>query len=389
SVPSSVTVAGSSSMIREVLARERSVRLAAEIGWRAGAAFCTFLLADCFTWRGRYERALPLAREALAIAEEIEHLEWQCGAERSLGFIALDLLDPVTAHRSLARAHAIAVRLGSRTWIRWTAAPLAVALARLGDHADARALLQAAGEPSLLGRDALLPGDEDVPTIAQRQLTLAGAEVALAEGDAGKALRILDRQLAEERRRAGAANASLPRLALLRGLALIDLERFADAVPALEAAVAEAEAQEARPLLWRGQRALGRAHQRLGQRLEARRAFDAAREIAGDLQARVPDEPLRETFARAVSALVPAAKRPSLRQVTREAYGGLTRREREVAQLVAAGRSNRGIARALGIGERTAEDHVAHALAKLGFSSRAQLAAWCVQQGMVQPPTPR
>ena len=96
-------------MIREVLARERPARLAGEIGWRAGEAFCLFLLADCFTWHGRYERALPLAREALAIAEEIDHLEWQCGAARTLGFVALDLLDPTTAHRSLARAHDIAL----------------------------------------------------------------------------------------------------------------------------------------------------------------------------------------------------------------------------------------------------------------------------------------
>ena len=209
SIPSSATVPGASSMIREVLARERPVRLAGEIGWRAGEAFCLFLLADCFTWHGRYERALPLAREALAIAEEIDHLEWQCGAARTLGFVALDLLDPTTAHRSLARAHDIALRLGSRTWIRWTAAPLAIALGRLGDHAGARALLQAAGEPARLGRAALLPGDEDAPTIGQRQLSLAGAELALAEGDPGKALRILERQLAEESRRSAGTTSSL------------------------------------------------------------------------------------------------------------------------------------------------------------------------------------
>jgi DNA-binding NarL/FixJ family response regulator len=49
------------------------------------------------------------------------------------------------------------------------------------------------------------------------------------------------------------------------------------------------------------------------------------------------------------------------------------------------GKSNRGIARALGIGERTVEDHVANALGKLDFSSRAQLAAWAVQRGLAKP----
>jgi predicted ATPase/DNA-binding CsgD family transcriptional regulator/DNA-binding XRE family transcriptional regulator len=56
--------------------------------------------------------------------------------------------------------------------------------------------------------------------------------------------------------------------------------------------------------------------------------------------------------------------------------GGLTAREREVAALVALGHSNRAIAGALVISERTAEHHVANIMAKLGFSSRAQIAAW-------------
>ncbi|MEA2642017.1 MAG: hypothetical protein QOF51_3411 [Chloroflexota bacterium] len=54
----------------------------------------------------------------------------------------------------------------------------------------------------------------------------------------------------------------------------------------------------------------------------------------------------------------------------------LTPREREVAVLVAAGRSNREIAAALVIGERTAENHVQHILGKLGFRSRTALALW-------------
>ena len=53
----------------------------------------------------------------------------------------------------------------------------------------------------------------------------------------------------------------------------------------------------------------------------------------------------------------------------------LTRREREVLPLVARGLSNRQIADALSIGERTAESHVASILAKSGLSSRAQIAA--------------
>jgi DNA-binding CsgD family transcriptional regulator len=47
-----------------------------------------------------------------------------------------------------------------------------------------------------------------------------------------------------------------------------------------------------------------------------------------------------------------------------------------VARLVAGGRSNKEIAAELVIAQRTAENHVEHILAKLGFTSRAQLAAW-------------
>lgn len=54
----------------------------------------------------------------------------------------------------------------------------------------------------------------------------------------------------------------------------------------------------------------------------------------------------------------------------------LSRREREVAALVAEGLSNREIAEKLFISERTAEGHVEQIRNKLGFKSRAQVAAW-------------
>jgi predicted ATPase/DNA-binding CsgD family transcriptional regulator len=54
----------------------------------------------------------------------------------------------------------------------------------------------------------------------------------------------------------------------------------------------------------------------------------------------------------------------------------LTPRELQVARLIAAGRSNKDIAAELVISQRTAENHVEHILTKLGFTSRAQVAAW-------------
>jgi DNA-binding NarL/FixJ family response regulator len=58
----------------------------------------------------------------------------------------------------------------------------------------------------------------------------------------------------------------------------------------------------------------------------------------------------------------------------------LTQREREVVALLAAGLSNRDIAAKLVISPATAARHVANILAKLGFSSRSQVAAWAAGQ---------
>jgi DNA-binding CsgD family transcriptional regulator len=54
----------------------------------------------------------------------------------------------------------------------------------------------------------------------------------------------------------------------------------------------------------------------------------------------------------------------------------LTRREREVATLVAQGLTNREIATRLFISERTAESHVEQIRGKLGVHSRVQIANW-------------
>jgi DNA-binding NarL/FixJ family response regulator len=62
--------------------------------------------------------------------------------------------------------------------------------------------------------------------------------------------------------------------------------------------------------------------------------------------------------------------------------GALTGREREVLALLAEGASNAGIAARLVISPRTAEHHVANILAKLGLSSRAQVAALVVRRGV-------
>jgi non-specific serine/threonine protein kinase len=80
--------------------------------------------------------------------------------------------------------------------------------------------------------------------------------------------------------------------------------------------------------------------------------------------------------------MLPDEKNVSRRQPEKENFGGLTRREREVARLLSQGKSNREIAEALVISERTVENHVGNILGKLGFDSRAQAAVWAVEKGL-------
>ena len=58
----------------------------------------------------------------------------------------------------------------------------------------------------------------------------------------------------------------------------------------------------------------------------------------------------------------------------------LTARQHEVAGLVSQGCTNREIATRLGIDERSAEGHVERIRLRLGFRSRAQIAAWYTAQ---------
>jgi DNA-binding NarL/FixJ family response regulator len=63
----------------------------------------------------------------------------------------------------------------------------------------------------------------------------------------------------------------------------------------------------------------------------------------------------------------------------------LTRREQEVLELIAKGRSNKRIAFELGIAEKTVKAHVGRVLAKLGVADRTEAAVTAVREGLVRP----
>ncbi|OII67810.1 response regulator transcription factor [Streptomyces sp. CC77] len=64
--------------------------------------------------------------------------------------------------------------------------------------------------------------------------------------------------------------------------------------------------------------------------------------------------------------------------------GSLTEREREVLGLIADGRSNREIARALVLSEKTVKTHVSNILMKLDLADRTQAALWAVRHGLTR-----
>jgi non-specific serine/threonine protein kinase len=97
--------------------------------------------------------------------------------------------------------------------------------------------------------------------------------------------------------------------------------------------------------------------------------------------------------ARVAEAALAAGRKLTLEEAVDEALGTparapeppagpLSRREGEVAELIARGLTNRQIAERLVISERTADNHVANILSKLSFSTRAQIAAWTIERGL-------
>jgi non-specific serine/threonine protein kinase len=103
------------------------------------------------------------------------------------------------------------------------------------------------------------------------------------------------------------------------------------------------------------------SHKTLGER-----AFEAARQEGAAMSF---DTAVGFALGERAEAAEPASR----------SAGNLTERERQVAELVAHGLTNRAIATRLVISQRTADGHVEHILTKLGFSCRVQIAVWAAE----------
>jgi two-component system, NarL family, response regulator LiaR len=108
-------------------------------------------------------------------------------------------------------------------------------------------------------------------------------------------------------------------------------------------------------------------------------------ELARAVRSACVDEALIDptVAARLLHTLSGEANRDGWGATTNEGViAHLTRREREVLELIALGHSNKRIALELGVAEKTVKTHVGHLLAKLGVADRTQAALLAVQKGL-------
>lgn len=243
----------------------------------------------------------------------------------------------------------------------------------------------AATADGLMQRVLARAGEGQVGSLGHAVFKLVGAaEIYLKVGRRPEALAILAQM------EALAPGPGEPRkdnalVAELRGRAALDAAP-AEAAEHLARAVELYEALGYRPAV------VGLRHDRAGAllragtpaaRAAARDELTAARALAEELGAAYELGRIAALEARLAPRPPEAPRRQTPPPAQPRPLDALTPRELEVLTLVTRGLSNRAIAEALVISEKTAEVHVRNILGKLGFSSRTQAATYAVERGLV------
>jgi len=362
-------VSGTTSLADIIPDGEMALKIAQEIGQRSAEAYAYIFLGFCLGAKGDYSRALELAQRGLEIAEEIEHQQWIVAAHCALGVMYRELLELPIARQHLEQALSLAKGTSSLHWIRTTTGHLASTYVMQKELAQAEALINAS-----------IDANTPTQTLGQRLTWCASAELALAQGSPARALEIADQLLASATNFSEDRN--IPRLSKLRGEALMMLNKRTEAESVLLVAKEGAHNQEMKSLLWRIYMTLGKLYQTQGRQRESDGAFSNSRTIIEELAIHIPDEHLREHFQRQATFMLPRTRPLSPSRAAKQAFQGLTTREREIAALIAEGKINREIADMLVISERTVETHVGNIMFKLGFYSRRQIATWARESGL-------
>lgn len=306
--------------------------------------------------RGEYEAAGAFLREALAVGHAVDY-----GRRRGLIRYSLGRVEFAQGHADEAAARfEEALAIFHKIDSKWDAAR---AVVRLGDVAALRGDFDASSRLYEEGLSQLQDlGDARWSARVFRGLAI----LAMKRGDFKRAQSLIKEGL----RRSFESGAKLEAADCLdTAMVLTALEGRAEFAARLAGAVEHLRETIRAPRIPVEQLqyvpVLAAARGRIGPR-----AFEAA-QAAG--QALTLDQAVGLVMSWDVRAAEPGVVSP-------RAVSPLSRRESEVAGLIARGFSNRQIAAALFITEHTVESHVEHILNKLGFDARTQIAAWVASE---------
>ncbi len=370
---------------------EESIAIGREVGRAAKRtlALALALLAYGALLQGNLGAARELAEEGVRLFREVGEAWGTALALNHLGRATLELGDPVAA-RPLLEESAALFRAGNMQRLALPLNTLGRVALRQGDDTGARAyceealaVARATGDElfiaealAQLGTVALHVGDSGQATaLYQQSLTLIwtrGYRECIAEDLAGLAATA---SLLGQPERAARLFGAVEALREVSGIRLSPLPR-ADYDRAVEGIRAHLD-EETFAQAWEKGRAMP---------LEQAIAEALATQDEPPTGTKFPQVNEEETSS-VVPPGTPLSQSPralSPRRALKQHFGGLTSREREVACLVAQGKSNRAIADELVVGVSTVEAHITHIFTKLGFSSRAQIAAWAVDKGLAQ-----
>ena len=369
---------------------EERVRLARQIGEPEEAASALYYLAFELSLHGEYVRGQSLFEEALELFRKADNELW-VGATlvESANMLWFCLGDAATIHQRLQEGRTLINKVGNRHWSAWSLCITALVALREGETDSAASLAREclaiyremdarwyiAWLLHVLGRIEAQRGDLSAASSSYQESLVFTHEPRVEwitpfnlEGLAG----------------VGASQGAFRWAAQLWGAS--EALREVIAVPLMPADRAGYDQAVYVVRAKLGEQAFAKAWAQ-GRAMPLEQVITYALETKGALPADAQPSEAKQKGASSIvpsGTLSPPPKRYS--SVLKQHFGGLTSREREVARLVAQGKSNRAIAGGLVVGVSTVETHISHIFTKLGFSSRAQIAAWAVDKGLVQAP---
>ncbi len=344
---------------------QQALEIAQQMGARPAETLGKLWLGLSLASSGKYRQGLELIRAGLDLATAIDHRHFMTTGHMILGAFYLDIFALPQARTHLEQAHSLANETGSLIWLGMITSFLADTQTQQNNFSEADKVLR-----------TLLNPDLPVQASHHRHLWRAKTEWHLAQGQSTEAFAIAQRLIDNT------AN-TIPRLSVLYAECALALRRYATAQTALQKAYETAQALSLKPILWRTLLAQGRLARARGKDDEAENYFEEGRALLDSLAAdlALSDATLPEYLNQAWGRMT-RSKSTSARALTKNQYAGLTSRERDVAKLIAEGKSNKEIAEALVLSNRTVEAHIGNILSKLNFTSRAQIAVWAVEKGL-------